>query len=337
MNVVDSREVVLELQCDLLADKRLEEGYEQLRVSETKSVRTPLTMLGECAEKAPPSFLAMRVSPRRLVLAVAAIALITVIIVTISDRSTAIPRKERMVAATAEPLPTQMVVREFADAMEVARISDVPLLAPGQLPDSWAAQDWSDLVGGTAEDKAAASVRRYAFNAYKSAKLPLDREVPDSRSAECKAVVYPSAMPAASVIICFVDEMWSSLFRTVHSVINRSPPHLLKEIVLVDDASPALWLQRDLDVYITTLPVKVRLVRSKVRLGLIRARTLGAEYATGDILVFLDSHCEASPGWLEPIVHRIHEDHTAVLCPQIDAISDQTMDYPPGGPSIHAM
>lgn len=46
-----------------------------------------------------------------------------------------------------------------------------------------------------------------------------------------------SKLPTASVVIVFVNEGWSTLMRTVHSVINTSPPELLKEIVLVDDYS----------------------------------------------------------------------------------------------------
>jgi len=44
-------------------------------------------------------------------------------------------------------------------------------------------------------------------------------------------------LPSASVVIAFHNEGWSPLLRTVHSVLLRSPAHLLKEIILVDDAS----------------------------------------------------------------------------------------------------
>jgi len=48
---------------------------------------------------------------------------------------------------------------------------------------------------------------------------------------------YDEKLPDASVIIVFYDEAWRTLLRTVHSVIDKSPSRLLREIVLVNDGS----------------------------------------------------------------------------------------------------
>lgn len=74
----------------------------------------------------------------------------------------------------------------------------------------------------------------------------------------------------------------------------------------IDDAMlfPSEGLGEDLSKYVAeTWPDGVvRIVRTNERSGLIRARLAGARAATGDVLIFLDSHCEAAPGWWVVIV-----------------------------------
>ena len=52
----------------------------------------------------------------------------------------------------------------------------------------------------------------------------------------CTEIHYPKTLPKTSVVIIFHNEPWSTLWRTVHSVINRSPS-CMQEIILVNDAS----------------------------------------------------------------------------------------------------
>ena len=53
----------------------------------------------------------------------------------------------------------------------------------------------------------------------------------------CKFWHYDENLLTSSVVIVFHNEGWSTLMRTVHSVIKRTPRKYLAEIVLIDDFS----------------------------------------------------------------------------------------------------
>ena len=79
---------------------------------------------------------------------------------------------------------------------------------------------------------------KHAFNQEVSDNIPASRPVFDYRHSQCKAMSYQHAgLPTTSVIICYHNEARSTLLRTVVSVLDRSPPELIKEIILVDDSS----------------------------------------------------------------------------------------------------
>lgn len=167
---------------------------------------------------------------------------------------------------------------------------------------------------------------KHAFNELISNRLGFHREIEDTRHKMCQMKTYSSKLPSASVIICFHNEAWSTLLRTVHSVLNKTAKNLITDIILVDDKSTLEELKDRLQNYVAKFP-KIKLVRTKDREGLIRGRMLGAKHASGEVLVFLDSHCEVNKEWLPPLLERIKDDSKTVVCPMIDIISSDTFEY----------
>ncbi|XP_066599773.1 polypeptide N-acetylgalactosaminyltransferase 1-like [Prorops nasuta] len=210
-------------------------------------------------------------------------------------------------------------IREYEDWIEEYERNIVPGLGENGEP---------AYLGGLDKVKGEKAIAKKALNIILSNHISLTRKLADGRDPLCANVTYDHELPTASIIVIFYNEPWSVLIRTVKSVLTQSPPYLLKEIILVDDHSDEVELQGLLDYYVLTrLPQKVKLLRLKQRSGLIRARLHGAKNATGDVLVFLDAHCETNKDWLQPLLQRIKEKQNAVIMPIIDNISEETLEY----------
>lgn len=209
---------------------------------------------------------------------------------------------------------------ELEDLIQADEENIVPGLGEGGKP--------VEHLPGVSQHMIDEIMKTEAMNKILSDKISYSRKIPDARHPLCAKVTFDTVLPSASVIIIFNNEAWSTLLRTVHSTLIRSPQLFLKEIILVDDASDKDDLKGKLEYYVNTrLKPIVRLIRLEQRSGLIRARLAGAEEAKGDVLIFLDSHCEVGINWLEPILMRIKQKEDAVVMPIIDVIDAKHFGY----------
>lgn len=122
--------------------------------------------------------------------------------------------------------------------------------------------------------------KKHEYNILATEKISLRRTLLDYRFPECKSLSYPEQLPATSIIIVFHNEAWSTILRTIWSIVDRSPAELVHEIIMVDDASTWSFLKQPLDDYIQKIAANIRIIRSDERQGLIRARLIGARNAT---------------------------------------------------------
>jgi hypothetical protein len=157
------------------------------------------------------------------------------------------------------------------------------------------------------------SKRRFPENMFDIAvsdRIALNRAMPDIRNEHCKAHSrFNNKLPNTSIIIVFHNEGNSTLLRTLVSIINRTPWKLIHEIILLDDASvDREYLHEPLEKFIETLPIRTMLFRNEKRLGLISSRVKAAKIATGQTLMFLDSHVEVLNGWLLYLLEEIQKD-----------------------------
>ncbi|VUZ57592.1 unnamed protein product, partial [Hymenolepis diminuta] len=201
----------------------------------------------------------------------------------------------------------------------------LPLLAPdnAQIPP-------------TPQGTRAPSEDRLLFSDKLQCKSTVNKNI--KQSDEClRWLTYTSSalgtgLPHSSVSVIFVahNEQEIILNNTIESLLENTPNNLLKEIIVVDDFS-----NPKIDFKSSTFYVQVSLIRNRERQGLIRSRLIGANLASGKVLIFSDSHIKFEPNWLESLLVRLlsYESKEAnpkllILSPFISAFTEDGLDYP---------
>ncbi|CAD5235351.1 unnamed protein product [Bursaphelenchus xylophilus] len=179
------------------------------------------------------------------------------------------------------------------------------------------------------------SEERYSennFDVVVSDLVSINRALTDVRNHACQKrftdQLSIANLPNTSLIIVFHNEAFSTLIRTLHSIIQRTPLQLIHEIILVDDQSDRDWLKEPLQRYLDEFPFKnIKLIRLPERSGLIKARLVASDAASGQVLLFLDAHIEVTKNWLQPLLTRVHEEPNVLVAPLIDVIDLDTFEY----------
>ncbi|TDH09134.1 hypothetical protein EPR50_G00083510 [Perca flavescens] len=200
---------------------------------------------------------------------------------------------------------------------------------------------WGENLSEDDQREAQALFDKYGYNVFLSDRLPLDRALPDTRDPRCLKKSYPEDLPSIGVVLIYLNEALSIIKRAMRSIIDRTPKHLLKEIILVDDNSSEENLKGDLDMYVKSLEqenpsLAIIRVRNNESYGLSHARASGWRAATADVVAILDAHIEVHELWAEPLLTQIKADRTVVTSPVFDKVNFDDLKVIPYQPASHA-
>mmetsp|Transcript_38449 Transcript_38449/g.109914 ORF Transcript_38449/g.109914 Transcript_38449/m.109914 type:complete len:669 (-) Transcript_38449:76-2082(-) len=134
----------------------------------------------------------------------------------------------------------------------------------------------------------------------------------------------PAAGPEQISIVVPVRDEELYLTKTIEYTVNDTPAHMLREILIVDDASDKpveKMLEEELD---RKYWPKVKILRYDERQGLIRARIAGADAASAPYILFLDGHCRPIPGWLPPLIRNLKENYKRIVVPIVSDVNGTT-------------
>lgn len=125
-------------------------------------------------------------------------------------------------------------------------------------------------------------------------------------------------MSRVSLVIAAHNE-GERLWKTIGSCVEHSTGRGAEEIVVADDASDDGSIEEALRRF-----PQIRVVRQPERQGASPTKALGAQHATGEVLVFLDGHCLPERGAVARLVDDVERLHgRAVITPAVPALDVQ--------------
>ncbi|VDM20772.1 unnamed protein product [Wuchereria bancrofti] len=173
-------------------------------------------------------------------------------------------------------------------------------------------------------------IKKFAYDVVTSDKIGPRRKLSPVYHELCETLPRNISL-TVSIVIIYHNEALSVLIRMLNSIFDHTPSNILQEIILYDDYSDydTMLINHVITYgnYVQWPMKKIITKRSNERLGLIRAKVYASRVAHGDVLIFLDSHCEVTPLWIEPLLLPIQEDSTRVVLPVVDLISAKTFEF----------
>jgi GT2 family glycosyltransferase len=148
-----------------------------------------------------------------------------------------------------------------------------------------------------------------------TSKPPLGVDAPTRTRTGTLAGTPADRTPRASIIIVnhngkgYLDACLDSL---------QEGGELGYEVIVVDNASGDGSAE-----HVAACHPQVRLIRSETNLGFGAGNNLGARWARGDYLAFLNPDTEAEPGWLEALIVALEKDTEAGLATALVLLMDE--------------
>lgn len=137
-----------------------------------------------------------------------------------------------------------------------------------------------------------------------------------------------SVFPTISVIVPMQNERSGLLALTVHSLLARTPPEILHEIIIIDDNGDLPSERQGIDEqeiqHICSFHTqKVKCIHNTQKQGCAGSRLQGIRQATGQVVMVIDSHVEMySSTWAQHLLLPILENPRTVAMQTLDSLED---------------